>query len=250
MIRLWSSISIGIIIFIVTSIIMHKLQKQKDIDHELIEIMKKFVAISTGIEGILLGIILAIFHKHVYVYEILDKEKLNMADIIIIMAAIASILGLYIVHELCIMLLHPYEEWKKLCLVVAIIATTISYCFASSYIRNIEETTETTLISKESRELLKFFDIPIQDISGSLSGGYGNIHTTDKISYWYLNQNDTSEYDTAPATESELIFIEDGKQHVEIYTYSFKEVSLNHNNNTKKVKEERIWKEYKFYLKK
>lgn len=78
--------------------------------------------------------------------------------------------------------------------IFSIIGCSFPIC---KYNLNIEKTTITILESTEGRQLLYFCNIPVQEISGGVSGSFhfgsgnvsGDIATSDKLPYWYLNEN-------------------------------------------------------------
>lgn len=105
----------------------------------------------------------------------------------------------------------------------------------------------------EERELLFFNNIPIQNISGNISGGRfnisGEISTSNEIPYWYINQDGNGVYGSADANNSKIIFIdEDITPYVEIKKHQ--EVSIYENNNNGERREETISETfyYTFYL--
>ena len=134
--------------------------------------------------------------------------------------------------------------------IISIIGWTIPIC---NYNRNIEEIEITTISSTEERNLLYFCNIPVQEVSGEISGSNfnvsGNISTSDELPYWYINEKNEGKYDSSEATYSTIIFIsEEENPHVEIISYSTDIKTINHNNGKEKTKNEKKWKEYIYYL--
>ena len=138
--------------------------------------------------------------------------------------------------------------------IVFIIGWTIPIC---NYNRNIETVTETSVEKPQERQLLFFCNIPVQNISGHVSGSSvlgsgsisGSISTSDELSYWYANENGEGEYDTAIADNSKIVFIEDDTiPYVKIYSYYKCEITKNHNNGKEYIDSEQRWEEYIFYL--
>lgn len=137
--------------------------------------------------------------------------------------------------------------------IVSVIGWTIPMCH---YNMNIE--TETVVESiEEDRQLLYFCNIPVQSVSGEVSGSStifsgsvsGSISTADNLPYWYVGKNDKGEYDSAAAVSSHLNFISDEETpHVKVIYYVQKEVTTNHNNGNVKSEEKTSWTEYEFYV--
>lgn len=120
-------------------------------------------------------------------------------------------------------------------LVVFIISTAFWTPIIRDYYRNIEIITETTK-NTEERQLLYFCNIPVQEVSGKISGSAlyinGEISTLDELPYWYINENNEGIFDSAPAKSSRIVFltIADEQPYVEIITYTTYTKKINHNN--------------------
>ncbi len=142
------------------------------------------------------------------------------------------ILGLYVLKEL----------YLQIIFIIVFIFSIIGWSFPIyKYNLNIEKITLIILESTEERQLLYFCNIPVQETSGGVSGSFhsgsgnvfGDIATSDKLPYWYLNENGDGNFDYALPTSSKLIFIDDIQSpYVEIFTYSTQKISKNHNNGT------------------
>lgn len=112
------------------------------------------------------------------------------------------------------------------------------------------------VVSEEARTLTYFNNIPISNISGSISGSsilgngsvHGNISTTDVIPYWYLDGND-SLYGSTPAQNSVLrVCPEDKQPYLEIKNYCNRTKTYNGNTNEESYHVTASWTEYVFYL--
>lgn len=151
------------------------------------------------------------------------------------------------------------EKWLQRLFVVVFIVSIIGWSIPiCQYNRNIETTTQTVVKSQKKRKLLYFCNIPVQEISGTISGSSilgsgqisGQITTSDNLPYWYLDGNGEGAFDSVPATKSKIVFIDDNQSpYVEIVVYSTQKISKNNNNGTEKTTiEGTTWTEYKFYL--
>lgn len=138
--------------------------------------------------------------------------------------------------------------------IISIIGWTIPIC---NYNRNIETITETTITSTQERKLLYFCNIPVQKISGEISGSSvlgtggisGSISTSDELSYWYANESNEGKYGSVKASDSKILFISDEeKPYLEIISYSTYTKTINHNNGREDTRTDKEWKEYIFYL--
>lgn len=120
-------------------------------------------------------------------------------------------------------------------LVTFIISTAFWTPIIRDYYRNIETITETTK-NTEERQLLYFCNIPVQEVSGKISGSAfyinGEISTLDELPYWYINENNEGIFDSVPARNSKIVFltIADEQPYVEIITYITYTKKINHNN--------------------
>ncbi|MGN1301618.1 MAG: hypothetical protein ACI4U9_03745, partial [Clostridia bacterium] len=150
----------------------------------------------------------------------------------------------------------------QLCFLVVFIVSIIGWTIPISkhnieYYQNIEVTTETIMVQDQKRQLLYFCNIPVQEISGSVSGsssfGFGSVSgktsTSNELPYWYANENGEGKYDSALASSSTIVFIEDGeKPYVEIITSRNQTTTTNHNNGTESITTNSEWTQYIFYL--
>ena len=137
--------------------------------------------------------------------------------------------------------------------------TTFSiWCnYINTYEAKIETTTEVVETTQE-RELVMFYEIPIQQVSGSVSGSSfigsgsvsGSVFTTDSVPYVYVTENGNGKWDSAPAADSEIVFIteEGATPKILIVTYTEKTIRIDHNIEEKSVTDEKSWTKYYFYL--
>ena len=144
--------------------------------------------------------------------------------------------------------------------VIFILTFALSICFWCDYIEkydaNIENTTE-IVESAEERELIFFYEIPVQQVSGSVSGSStifsgsvsGDVFTVDTVPYVYLNSDGNGSWDSAPAKDSEIIFItEKESPKIVIVTTTEKTIKIDHNVNESTVTDTKSWVKYYFYL--
>lgn len=126
----------------------------------------------------------------------------------------------------------------------------------NNYYNNIEKVEETIII-REERQLISFCNIPVQEISGSISGSSvlgtgsikGNISTSNELPYWYMNENGEGEYDSAIADNSKIIFFNDNqKPYIEIIVYRNQSKTINHNNGKEDIYVKSETVEYIFHL--
>lgn len=146
-------------------------------------------------------------------------------------------------------------------ILVFIIASGYWVKFFINYENNIEKINETIVVDEQKYQLLYFCNIPVQQVSGSISGDVsgsvlwvdgeisGSISTLEELPYWYLNENGEGEYNSVSTNSSNIRFIEASeKTYVEVITYRNQTRTVNHNNSkeTKVIGNE--WQEYIFYL--
>lgn len=144
-------------------------------------------------------------------------------------------------------------DYSHLIFFLTFVISVFGWCsYINDYNTNIEYTTEVTQETEE-RELVFFYEIPMQEVSGSISGSSksisGEIFTVDTVPYVYLNENGNGEWDSAPAEDSEIIFITEAeKPKIVIVTNISKEIKTDHNDGSSSVTDESYWTQYYFYL--
>ena len=150
---------------------------------------------------------------------------------------------------------------KKYSQIIFVLTFLVSIVFWTSYMvkydANIEVTTETVQQTQE-RELVMFYEIPLQQISGSVSGGSfigsgsvsGSIFTADSVPYVYITENGNGKWDSAPAADSEIVFLTESGDtpKIAIVTYTERTVEIDHNVEKKNVTDEKSWTKYYFYI--
>ncbi len=164
----------------------------------------------------------------------------------------------YLVAYLVLGLYHFKRKLSRIgfivVFIISIIGWTIPIC---QYNRNIERTTEKDVASVQERRLLYFCNIPVQEISGEVSGGSifgngnisGSISTSDELSYWYVNENNEGKYDSVDASNSKIVFISgDEKPYLEIVNYNIYTKTINHNNGKEYKTPDKEVAEYIFHL--
>ncbi len=157
---------------------------------------------------------------------------------------------LFVFNDFYLKLQFFYKKISKVILIILFIISIVGWGRKLYiYDLNIEVITE-TFTETEERKLLSFYNVPIQDVSGYIGHYSGKITSTDEIPYWYLD--DTTHkglYDSAPATDSEIIFIQDNEtSYLEIVTYTTTKTEYNNNEETQITLDEETSSTYKFYL--
>lgn len=183
------------------------------------------------------------------------EDKIGILDVgaMIIVGLVVAVIT-FIVGYFILGLKHLENDSADALFIVIFIISIIAWSITIwGYNQNIEKTTETNIQSQEERELIYFCNIPVQEISGGISGSRhqfsGNISTDENLPYWYLNEKGQGVYDSASTEKSKLIFIEDGETpYVEVFHYCSKTFSVNNNNNSKEQVSSKEWNEYCFYV--
>lgn len=188
-----------------------------------------------------------------------------MSKISVLLILIIGILGIflafiiYLAGYLVLGLYHldKYRNLQKLFRVVFMLSIIGWSILIYQDYRNTEISTQTIINSKEERQLLFFYNIPIQDISGTISGSSflgtgsvsGEISTTDNLPYWYLNQNGEGIFDSVSSADSKIVFIDNNKSpYLEIVVYSTQTISKNNKTGVETTRVDKTWTEYTFYL--
>ena len=133
------------------------------------------------------------------------------------------------------------------------LVSVFGWChYLNDYNVNIEYVIEESQETYE-RELVFFYDIPMQEISESTletsvqNSGY--VFTMDEVPYVYLNEEGNGVWDFVPAEDSEIVFItEKGSPKLVIVTNISKEIKIDHNTEETSVVKENYWNRYYFYL--
>lgn len=154
--------------------------------------------------------------------------------------------------------LYEIENMKmQVAFVVIFIVSVIGWTIPMYHYNMNIETATVVESTEEDRQLLYFCNIPVQSVSGEVSGSStlfsgsvsGSISTADNLPYWYAGKDNKGEYDSAAAVSSHLNFIGDEETpHVRVIYYVQKEVTTNHNNGIVKSEETASWTEYEFYV--
>ena len=163
----------------------------------------------------------------------------------------------YIVGYWVMGLSNYTKKYSQVIFIVTFLVSIIFFCdYIGKYDTNVEITTETQPVTEE-RELIFFYEIPVQDISGELYGSYtrgngeiaGEIFSKDTVTYLYFNEEGKGEWDFAPVENADITFItEQDKPKVVIVTNIDKEIRIDHNSGKTEVLGENSWCEYHFYL--
>ena len=196
----------------------------------------------------------------IYIAFVELHEKALLFSILVFLGM--SILICAVAIGLCII---DKDRFKLLEIITFILVFIIaSVCWAqliTNYCNNIEEIDETVVIDEQENQLLYFCNIPVQQLSGSISGNLsgsalwaggnisGSISTLEELQYWYLNGNGEGEYESAPTNSSKIRFIEENEQtYVKVITYRNQIRTVNHNNGEETTVIQSEWQEYIFYL--
>ncbi len=158
-----------------------------------------------------------------------------------------------------ILALDDFDNAKsQVCFIVIFIVAILGWTMLiNDYNRNIEDVTETSIEQTQERNLLYFCNVPVQEITGEISGSSsifggsvsGNIDTTHELTYWYVNENGKGIFDAVSANSSEIDFIEEGESpYVEIISYYQCKKRVDHNIGFESISEESRWNQYVFHL--
>lgn len=164
----------------------------------------------------------------------------------------------YTVGNLILRLDYFDDKRSQIFFVAVFIISIIGWTMLiNNYNRNIEMVTETTVEQTETRELLYFCNVPVQEITGEVSGSStlfagnvsGSVDTTHELTYWYIGENERGLFDTAEANSSELEPIKEGEtSYLEINSYYECKKKVDHNTGAESIWEEKRWKKYVFHL--
>ncbi len=163
----------------------------------------------------------------------------------------------YVVGALVLGFERFSEEYSHLIFLLTFVLSICFWCdYIDKYDAKIEITTE-VVESTEERELICFYEIPVQQVSGSVSGSStifsgsvsGDVFTIDTVPYVYLNGEGNGSWDSAPAKDSEIVFIaEKEAPKIVIVTTIQKTIKIDHNVNESTVTDTKSWVKYYFYL--
>ena len=257
----WVLWFIGVVFVIGTRIAINKLSRNVDVynNNKIVQIViHLLVIICIVLVG---GIVVA---KWIGNFANVDISSCTITHNVIgiSIVSILTIIGAVLTYVVGFFVLGLYhfddKRWLQICFVVVFVFSIIGWSIPiCNYNRNIERTTETIVEQKQERQLLYFCNIPVQEISGTISGSSfigtgsvsGEITTTENLPYWYLNQNGEGIYDSVSTTSSKIVFIEDNESpYVEVISYATQTITINNNNGTEKIATDKTWTEYVFYL--
>ena len=194
----------------------------------IVHVLMRYV-LKPGIVNDLLGIVLAIF-------------------LMLCVAAIVwAVLNMFVFSEFSDKI--NSNVIMASCIIVIIVSMVLTFIPEYQYAKNFTRKTNVVEQKQDTRELIMFNEIPVQNISGYSSIGIGSIYTTDEITYWYLNEQNEGLYDTAIADNSKIVFISDEeKPVVEIIEKQEQLITKNNNDGTETVEVIKKTYEYVFYL--
>lgn len=262
--RFWKFWFIGIGITVLTRILITYLVRNNKPIEERSRLLQMTLNILANICIILVGGILVGHCIGTLIVDI-NVGDLEVWEYIVIIVFIGLISRLVYILGHAILGLHHFTSKRSqktfvMVFIVAMILWSIPIYSHMQYIKaNTDIVADTAVEKQEERKLLYFCNVPVQDVSGKISGDWilgngsvsGDISTLDELSYWYMNKNNEGFYDTAPAKYSHIVFIkEDETPYVEICSYYKFEKSINNIDQTEKIVEgtEKRWTEYTFYL--
>lgn len=146
-----------------------------------------------------------------------------------------------------------YWETSHVIFLLTFLFSVYGWCnYIDGYNTNIEYFTEVSQETYE-RELVLFYDIPMQEIADSVreesvqDSGY--VFTVDEVPYVYLNEAGNGQWDSVPSEDSEIVFFNEAdKPKLVIVTNISKEIKIDHNTGESSVVGENYWNKYYFYL--
>ena len=169
-------------------------------------------------------------------------------------------LPIFLTYFVGFFIMGLYKFTKKYSQIIFIVTFLVSIVFFSGYIflnkPDIEVTTE-VIEQTEERELVFFYELPVQQVSGSVSGSSfhgsgtvsGEIFTVDVVPYVYLNAEGKGEWGSAPTADSDITFFaEKDTPKIVIVTKISREIEINHTSGESEVINEKKTVEYHFYL--
>lgn len=170
----------------------------------------------------------------------------------LIFNTICTILGMALTYVVGSLVLS-FSKFKFKSVIFFFIVFLISVVFWSNvfykYNSNVEEKTETIVLEESKRELLYFCNVPVREEPVNINEST-SITTSGKLAYWYVSKEGTGVHDVAPASSSEMVYIDESETpYVEIKKCSTNTKEIDHNvNKESTIGEENIWYKYTFYL--
>lgn len=164
----------------------------------------------------------------------------------------------YLVGYFVLGLYKENRFWIHTIFVVTFVVSIVFWSIPiGNYNSNIEYKEETGISTTQEYELYYFCNIPVQQVSGSVSGTTifgtggvsGSISTSEQLPYWYDDGSGKALYNSVSADNSEIVFIEDGENpFIRIVTHYKKEIKVDNNVGEQTVRKEDTWTTYEFYL--
>ena len=198
-----------------------------------------------------------------YITDGIAWENLNsVIDYVALLfvCIIFLVLPIFLTYFVGFLIMGLYKFPKKYSQIIFIVTFLVSIVFFSGYIfvnePDIEVTTE-VVEQTEERELVFFYELPVQQVSGNISGSStlgtgtvsGEIFTVDVVPYVYLNAEGKGEWGSAPTADSDITFFtEDDTPKIVIVTRISRETETNHTSGESEVINEKKTVEYHFYL--
>ena len=251
----WKLWVIALVITIITKITVCLIKKSVTKNNDLI---KKAIIFPPKIK-IPLQIVCIIFVGGIPVANIFAAYYENLSVIEILLLGIPVVMLAYMFVVGILLGYFDIDVKLRVCFVLVLIISIIGWTILINNYnrRNIEDVTETSIERTVERKLLYFCNIPVQEITGEVSGNSsifggsvsGSIDTTHELTYWYVNENGRGLFDTAPSDSSEIEFIENGETpYVEILNYYQCTKRIDHYTDSETIYGENRWTQYVFHL--
>lgn len=193
----------------------------------------------------------------------INSERITILNFTVwdyLLVVVVTLIAMYLIFLVgsIIICFDIFDKRQKIFLVVIFTISVIGWTIPiANYNRNVQISERTVVVNTTDQELVYFWNIPVQNVSGKIKGSSfigigsvnGSITTSDIIPYWYIGDDGDSYYDTSDAQYSKIKFIgDDETPYVEITYYQNQRVTENNNNGKEKIEVELEWAKYTFYL--
>ena len=178
-----------------------------------------------------------------YVVAVGATFMLYLIPMILTFAVGYGVMGLFKFHW----------ETSHVIFLLTFLFSVYGWCnYLDGYNANVEYVAEMSQETYE-RELVFFYDIPMQQISDSIQEtsdqDSGYFFTADEVPYVYLNEAGNGQWDSVPSEDSEIVFFtEASKPKLVIVTNISKKIKVDHNTGETSVVDENYWNKYYFHL--
>lgn len=248
----WTLFGIGCILVVITRIILVAVDAEicyESVAYQIVTIPLMCACIAL-VGGTINGM---------WVSDFVDVNKSIWANIGI--GFLVGILPAGLTYFLGFIILGLYKEdrtWVQAIFMATFIISIVLWTIPmANYANNIEYKEETGISNTQEYDLYYFCNIPVQQVSGNISGssflGNGNvsgkISTSEQLPYWYDDGSGKGLYNSVAADKSQIIFIEDGEiPFIRIITHYKKEFRIDNNVGEQTVNKEDTWTTYEFHL--